>query len=281
MMAPNTREYLSPEARRFAQEHEGDKKARYEVRSTDDVYALAVSMYRLLTGVYPPPGRAPVAARMLNPRAVRELVELVERGLAKEPRERAYAGEWAQAADSAAERAGPEADEPLFEVQGGAQVLEATKAPRGVVILRGARAARAAVAAASTAVAVVVLCQGEREPWTQGFEVAQAEAQHGERALDGGTRGVGEEALSTQLDAQEVAVTSASAITVELPSQPLPGQRRPPCPRSVEVAINGGCWKLQSDIQPPCDDYFEWRGACFMAVMERPRQRVPTTQKQQ
>ncbi|MBN1206083.1 MAG: serine/threonine protein kinase, partial [Myxococcaceae bacterium] len=71
---------------------------------------------------------------------------------------------------------------------------------------------------------------------------------------------------------------SAEAFALEVPEQPLPGQRLAPCPRSGEVEINGGCWVRQANISPPCDhEEYEWRGACYRPALKRPR--PPTTKK--
>lgn len=128
LMAPGTREYRSPEAVRFQWEHWRDKDARYEAGSADDVYALGVSFYRLVTGRYPPPGTDPAAReapsleslpprmlpREINPRVMPELEALIERMLVREPDARGWAGGLAEMADSMAEHAGAEADVPLF-----------------------------------------------------------------------------------------------------------------------------------------------------------------------
>ena len=295
VMPPNTREYRSPEALHFEWEHGHNREARYEARAEDDLYALSVSMYRLLTGEYPPPEvpremledspYAPPPVRVpiqkLNPRVARELVELVERGLAKDPHARGRAKELAQAADSAAQHAGPEADVPLFEVKAAARGAPATQAPKARPApvsgryLPWFRTVRAAFAGA-TAFACIALCRSGDSPY-EPQEVAWVAAQ--DEALDGGTRGLGEEVLSTRVDTHELAAPSASAITQDMPDELLPGQRRPPCPRGSEVGINGGCWKHQPDIKPPCGDpdYYEWRGACYLPVMKRAR--VPTTQE--
>jgi serine/threonine protein kinase len=58
VMPPNTREYRSPESLRFEWAHWSTQGARYETRPADDLYALGVAAYRLVTGVYPPPGKA-------------------------------------------------------------------------------------------------------------------------------------------------------------------------------------------------------------------------------
>jgi hypothetical protein len=309
-MPPNTREYRSPEAVRFEWENWRNKDARYEASTADDLYALAVSIYRLLTGEYPPPGMPPearedspqapppvrVSPQALNPRVVRELVELVERVLAEDPQARGSARELAQAADSAAEHARPEADVPLFDVHAAAVAAPGwarfeAQVDRSAAEAPEARPARVsavpqprpgalkAAFAAATAFAIMALCQGGDEPCEQAHEVAWVEAEDTEQAPDGGTKGLGEEVLSARVDSQETPVPSLSAITQVIPDKPLPGQRRAPCPHSAEVEINGGCWKRQPDIEPPCNrgDYYLWRGACYLPVMKRTRE--PTTQE--
>ncbi len=290
VMPPNTREYRSPEAVRFERENWRDKDARYEARTADDLHALAVSLYRLLTGEYPPSAmeaavrgdslRAPPPARLppqaLNPRVVRELSKLVEWALAEDPQTRGSARELAQAADTAAEHAGPEADVPLFQVQAAAEVREAMPAPVSARHPVRPRAVQAVFATATTLM-VLALCHDGHEPPEQAPELAWAEAREAEEAPDGGTKGLGEETLATRVDAEEMpAPSSSSVIAVDMLEQPLAGQLRPPCPRTSEV-INGGCWKRQPDIEPPCGVYYEWRGACYLPVMRPPR--APTTRE--
>ena len=123
LMPPNTREYRSPEALRFHWAHLRDREAHYEARPTDDLYALGVCAYRLVTGEYPPPGTDPearsnpyrsppprrVRPQALNPRVTSELEALIERLMAEEPEARGTAREIAAAAESAAEHSGPAA----------------------------------------------------------------------------------------------------------------------------------------------------------------------------
>jgi eukaryotic-like serine/threonine-protein kinase len=127
ILAPGTREYRSPEALLFELRHSGDPNARYEARPADDLYALGVSVYRLLTGLYPPlPVRAeelqgmpviPPPPRMppreINERVVPELATLVEQMLVRQPDARGSGREVAEAAESAAEHLGTAADGPL------------------------------------------------------------------------------------------------------------------------------------------------------------------------
>lgn len=94
VLPPGTVGYVSPEALRFAQEHEGDEKAHYRGGPGDDLYALGVALYRLLTGTRPfaPDtkeeaaviSRPAVAAHLVNPRVPRALSDVCMRLLEKE-----------------------------------------------------------------------------------------------------------------------------------------------------------------------------------------------------
>ncbi|RYZ44645.1 MAG: serine/threonine protein kinase, partial [Myxococcaceae bacterium] len=48
-MPPGTRRYRSPEATKFLREHGEESEARYEFKATDDIYALGICLYDLLT----------------------------------------------------------------------------------------------------------------------------------------------------------------------------------------------------------------------------------------
>ncbi|TQF08704.1 serine/threonine protein kinase, partial [Myxococcus llanfairpwllgwyngyllgogerychwyrndrobwllllantysiliogogogochensis] len=52
-LPPGTRRYRSPEAARFLREHGHEHDARYEFKATDDVYALGVCLYDVLTNPQP------------------------------------------------------------------------------------------------------------------------------------------------------------------------------------------------------------------------------------
>ena len=105
-LAPGTPHYRTPESIRFAREHRADPAARYTYQPTDDLYALGVSFYEVLTGQKP--FTAPAAERQrlnaeielriptppheLNPHIPAALSELVCRLLAKAPRDRPATG---------------------------------------------------------------------------------------------------------------------------------------------------------------------------------------------
>jgi serine/threonine-protein kinase len=105
-LAPGTPHYRAPESIRFAREHRDDPAARYTYQPTDDLYALGVSFYEVLTGQKPfttPASerqrlnaeielRIPTPPHELNPHVPAALSELVCRLLAKDPRNRPATG---------------------------------------------------------------------------------------------------------------------------------------------------------------------------------------------
>jgi len=98
---PGTLLLRSPEAVRFHRENHGRPGARYEYQPTDDLYALGVSLYRVVTGHYPfpphlPPdmlylaieAQTPPAPADFNRRTPRALSDIILRLLQKKPQER-------------------------------------------------------------------------------------------------------------------------------------------------------------------------------------------------
>jgi eukaryotic-like serine/threonine-protein kinase len=126
-MPPGTPAYRSPEAYRFTGVR-ASASAHYTAAPADDVFALGVTAYRLVTDEYPPPvepgldtqglwtegGPGPLPPDVLNPRTAPPLNTLILRMLSVRPEARGSARELAQALEHAAARTGPEADRPLF-----------------------------------------------------------------------------------------------------------------------------------------------------------------------
>ncbi|MBZ4421762.1 serine/threonine-protein kinase [Myxococcus sp. RHSTA-1-4] len=105
VLPPATLHLLSPEAVRFFRKHYERPGARYEARATDDLYALGVSLYRVVTGHWPfspelPPdmlyaaveGRVPPAPAAFNRRMPRAFSDVIMRLLAKKPESRFQTG---------------------------------------------------------------------------------------------------------------------------------------------------------------------------------------------
>ncbi|WIG99470.1 protein kinase [Myxococcus sp. SDU36] len=70
-LPPGTRRYRSPEASRFLRESGDDRNARYTFKVTDDVYALGVCLFDVLTAPEATRGafKAPVEGRLMPPPA--------------------------------------------------------------------------------------------------------------------------------------------------------------------------------------------------------------------
>lgn len=148
VLPPGTPAYRSPEAWRFAQQYFRLPTARYLVQPADDVFALGVAAWRLVTDKYPPPtdpgeGQASrcwyqeqgprESPRSINPRVEERLEALILRMLSLQPEARGSARELAEALEQAAGQAGPEADSPLFDLE----ALRRSKAPTEKSVVEG------------------------------------------------------------------------------------------------------------------------------------------------
>ncbi|MBZ4374962.1 protein kinase [Corallococcus interemptor] len=101
-LPPGTRRYRSPEAARFLKRHGDERGARYDFKATDDIYALGLCLYDLLTIPRPvsdPPalyvgGRwTPPAPQTLNPRVPEALGRAALHFIAPDPEQRAASAE--------------------------------------------------------------------------------------------------------------------------------------------------------------------------------------------
>jgi hypothetical protein len=289
---PGTPLYRSPQALRFQFRYQRDAEAYYAYPPEDDLYALGVTAYRLVTGSYPPPRtdpecelepRRPRPPPLLPPRELAtvcpELDALILRLLSMNPQERGTAGEMAQALEQAAKRAGREADVPVGPTPSMAPTQRTARpGPRPWHVRALAWLSFSRV---STLAAAVMLCTWVLAPRHEqvGFqeetprEVAQREAR--DAGVDGGTSGLGEEVLTAPMLAQRP-VLSRAAIALDLPRDPLKGQCRPPCHPTGEVEINGGCWVQYGAARAPCGNAgYEWDGKCYLPIF--PGQRQPTS----
>ncbi len=280
---PGTRPYRSPQCLRFQHRFRDDFEARYYYRPEDDVYALGVTAYFLVTGSYPPPGTDP---RMLPPSELAtvapELEALILRMLSEEPEARGTAGELAEALEQAAEQARPEADERVVPSPSRSRVL-ATRAARPVptrwhLARQALRRHSKRLAAAGALAAGVLSLDLEEEPEplaaSEAAEAVEEDAGAAERAVglaDGGVDGV-----LVAAEAQPSYRVPGVDVAAPVPERPEPGQKKPPCKPS-DRAINGGCWIRQTTRRPPCEESYEHDGKCYLPVIPRGTRQPPTS----
>jgi hypothetical protein len=127
-IVPGTWEYRSPRLWQYAQRGSLDAATMPVAQPADDVFALGVTAYWLVTDAYPPfprfdtesgqcgfPDGGIPPPRQLNPRIDAQLNVLISRMLAPDPEERITAGELAEAMERGVAHASPSADAPLFD----------------------------------------------------------------------------------------------------------------------------------------------------------------------
>lgn len=258
---PGTLPYRSPEAWRSVRLPLQAPVVPYAPGPADDVYALGVTAFRLVTGEYPfqeDPATgswhhvdtAAPSARALNPRCC-------------------------EALEQAAREAGPEADVPLFAREAPPREETSAAPPR---VVRPAPE-RFWLAAASVGGALALGGAWWLGAHSDVEDSAMVHASAREEAKDGGTVAVGDSVLTAPV-APDRAPFPGAPLAVEVPPKPFPGQRRPDangrCLRS-QVPIHGGCWiKLTVDLKD-CgeDNTYVYKGACYTPAF--PPARPPTS----
>jgi hypothetical protein len=289
LLPPGTPVYRSPEAWAFLKAFERHPTAHYRASACDDLFALGVMAYRLVTDEYPPPTQPEESGSEvwraagglglrspceLNPRVSPELNALILRLLAVAPVER-FQGRARQAAEAleyAAQGEGAQGDELLFgwseeygprlRSPGAARfAAEQDAAAREHVAPRHAQARSRAQVDPSrarrwnvtpvgrAAVAVCLLVAGLIVAVRLWNPLEAAF----ETAPDDRHVAVGDSSGATPAGVVTGPPSdNPQGIAVPMLEQPLPGQNRPPCKRIGEVELRGGCWHRLADAKPPC-----------------------------
>jgi len=279
-LPPGTRPYRSPQALRH--EREGEPGARYTGTPADDVYALGVMAYHLVTGTYPPQGTEEVP-RLLPPSELAsvapELEALILRMLAESPEARGTAGELAEALERAARSAGPVAD---VQVRPSRSMLPTERATRpgptrwhlaNQVLRRHSKRLTVAGTLAASLVAGGLLPLFSESGIDERPEPVNTLEEEEERAV-----GLADGGVNEHLTAAEAQPSHGvpGVLARSLPKTPAPGQRKPPCELERQKAINGLCWWVLS-WKPPCGDGYEHEGRCYVPVVLKAR--PPTTEE--
>ncbi|HEX8698281.1 MAG TPA: serine/threonine-protein kinase [Myxococcaceae bacterium] len=295
---PGTPAYRSPEMWRNVRRAGPGANAPLMTQPADDVFALGVTAYRLVTDTYPPftdpytpegqcwlpGGRGIPPPRQLNPRVDAQLNALILRMLSPRPKERGTGGELAEAMERGVAHAGPLADTPLFEWETQAP-SEWTEEERAQAAELGHRPRRRIRQRARELELPHTSARGKPRRWLPwlaavlalGLWPAEPGSLRSEAPLTAASGGSTEETDTVSLGDSSVRSSDAlakppkDAIAQELPKQPRPGQRRPDakgrCPKE-QIAINGGCWRKLNLDPDECrgHDVYLYQGGCYFPI---------------
>ncbi len=315
LLPPGTPGYRSPEAWAFLQVFRRHPTVLYPASTCDDLFALGVMAYRLVTDEYPPlthpeepgsqvwreAGSGPRPPSALNPRVGPELDSLVLRLLAVAPDERfqGVAQQAVKATEQAREALTPEANPPLFDW--GYEHRPRVRSPKAVRLAEEREAAareelaRRRVSERAQSLEARARMRPSRltKVWSTratmataavllvlmvGVALHHAHETRGGATTEGTGTAVGDSPLraSGQTPAPRPRDARAPAVAQPLPEKPLPDQRKPPCDPNGQMEIRGGCWYLLGNAKPPCGEgAYAWRGACYFPV-PGPRGPQPT-----
>lgn len=289
---PGTPAYRSPEAWQFLLRFGLASDEHYVATPADDVFALGVTAYRLVTGEYPPSpepgqeeahawgpeGSGPKPPHTINPKVEPRLSALILRMLSADPKARGTAAELAKALELAAKQAGAKADQPLFE-----------RKPQKLPTLAKTEAMGLRVETltwlpwlASAAVGLIVLVWAWRAVDERAERVfARVQAVPGLNMPDAGTSAVGDKAMKLPPDSEQPPADQ-DAVAEDTPPELFPRQAIPDekgrCPFPGQVAINGGCWVEHPMSADACEKngYVIQRNKCYAPSFALKRRR-PTS----
>ncbi|WP_224248761.1 serine/threonine protein kinase [Hyalangium gracile] len=303
---PGTTPYRAPEVLRFMWRFRRDPDARWRAQASDDLYALGVTAYRLVTGTYPPPVIEEEPRKLLPPSELATVAPALEaiilRLLSEDREARGTAREIAEALDRALSEAGPAGHRAIVPTAAAAPTEEGVpppsretrsstsrrsnssptseperSTPQGAFPIWLSWASAAMVGGLVAAVILVMLDWG-RPALPQPEALPQQVTQRvQEEKPDAGTAGLGDVAAEdqspTSLQDTPTGGVLPAGIGRQMPPSPFNGQRKPPCEPRMETAIRGGCWILIGRMEAPCGaKAFEWEGLCYSPSFDAPKQ---------
>jgi serine/threonine protein kinase len=315
---PSTHAYRPPELRGFIHDSRKNKdmEAHWESRPSDDLYALGVTLYRLVTGTYLPPctdGDGLVERKVLEPSAMATvspaLQAFILRLISDDPQARGTAEQLVREAMALVQVGGPDAEKPILPTASALPTERCRACPDGQDNEPVSGASDAAPPQPPSSSGSSSFPEEHRPPdpvpawlsWASASMVGALVmalimllvvrplppepeptptpwlATPEEVAQFGPDAGVSEEALASVQDVPKAVLPALLSLGRPMPKTPLRGQRRPPCERG-ETSINGACWVEVAREVPPCGDtMFDYDGRCFKVSTDAPRQ--PTSEQ--
>jgi tRNA A-37 threonylcarbamoyl transferase component Bud32 len=272
-----TPQYLTPQALLHREKYWGRAQPRYEASAADDVFALGMTAWRLMTGAYPPHSMGPEEAKddplggygvKVSPEDLRgvspEVAAAICRMLSDDPAARGSTGEAAQVFEEEAAKA--EIEEKRLTPQRVADGAAASAAQP--IPVRRVLAWKVGLAAAVAGLVMAL------DSWESEFRRsvqepgAVAREARAEDRPDSGTAGMAQVVLPTRVGEEPPHVSEQQGLRLNLPDNPLPNQRRPPCSKR-EIEIKGGCWVFLAKMEPPCGPrIYEWRQGCYWPAFD-------------
>jgi serine/threonine protein kinase len=279
---PATDLYRSPQMLFFEFALNLGASGSYETHPADDVYALGITAYRMIAGTYPPRD-ADKAVRLVAPKglsdACPELSALILRMLSEDPEARGSSGEVADELERLSEHPRPSLDMPWES----SPSLQSAEKPRRLTpfwyVMKEVAPRWVATGSFVVMLLLWVLPPSHVERRAVSFTEPEDEPKSEEKP-DAGTA-VGEEAVASVAPAETPPVSEGS-ITKQVPDQPLPRQKLPPCTHPAAVEIKGGCWRAPDKTErPPCDPgNYEHQGLCYAPMFSK-GERPPTSEEPQ
>ncbi|MDY7228138.1 serine/threonine protein kinase [Hyalangium rubrum] len=317
-LPPGTPVYRSPEARRFARHFHGQAVAPYVAQPADDVFALGVTAYRLVTREYPPSrdcdeevsegcgqeeGSDSRSWHSLKLSVEPQLKALILRILSVKPKDRRTARELAEVLEQTAEQAQTESvtkrpclrDLELENIAAPSDAAswDESKRPaeaggmRRAYIRSMGLCAREAISRWADSLGLgllggfVMLLVASWPLWQMRERTGLMRPQpiSGEETADGGTAAMGNSMITSAI-VTPYAPSGQEIIGLPMPKDPLQGQRKAPqCKLPLEESINGGCWIRLGNVKSPCaENGYEWKGHCYLPSYSRLPQ--PTSEKE-
>ncbi|MDC0711204.1 serine/threonine-protein kinase [Stigmatella sp. ncwal1] len=287
--------YRSAESSLFSLRHMRDVAARYSDKPTDDLYALGVTAYRLITGTYPElsdPFKDEVGVWQLGemnspppsalvPQIDPQLDTLIVRMLRVHPEERGTARELAEALEQVSERITLQRAPPQMTPQP-AEMSSSTRPspPPAVSRMRAPPRWPQAMAAATALMLSAWAGWAVRDGILAMPSATRPEAADSERE-EASTVGLGDTASRAPTSSAPDASVPEVMAEDSLP-EPREGQATPDakgrCPRKGQLALNGGCWVRLGLEREDCEGSgYVFTSQCYGPVLSNPRHRQPTS----